>query len=292
MPNEDIDLSDEDKDLLRQRKRGALGAEEKEFIRKNIKIRTILEIANAINRTEDAVRNFVKADSLPEIVKEAPKIKKRDLGLIDENEWELLKKQFSTEELKFFKERYSKYMEQIGEDALPTEKTQIEMLIKYEILQARNLESTNKMQRDIERLEKEVETCYQKFSDKEDMTDADKSYVQNIEQQVLAYRAAITSKSSEIVKLTEKHSSIMKEMKATRDQRLSKIDNAAKDIMSLMKSMQLEDFKEREGYESALINEASKKENERLGQFHQYIDGTVDIPMLTPENVLRISEDE
>jgi hypothetical protein len=133
-------------------------------------------------------------------------------------------------------------------------------------------------------MEKELTKIFQEYED-QDMPDDAKTLVVSMENQLLAARSAQNSKSTEFVKLQEKHSALLKELKATRDQRISRIEDSSKDILGLLKKMQDAKFRAAEGRQQALVNLAVKKEYERLGSYHTYEDGGIDRPILSSETI-------
>lgn len=78
----------------------------------------------------------------------------------------------------------------------------------------------------------------------------------------------------------------MRELKATRDQRISRIDAAGGSLLDIFKALQHEDAQARTGRTMNLMSMAMDKEKNRLSELHKYADGGLDQPLLTPENVI------
>lgn len=269
-------------------KKGRLGHPEMNFIRENIKILGSQEVARRLNRSRHVVEEFAMNEGLVYDAKlndeKAVVQAEINMELRNSPEWEALKMEFTEAECDYFAHRYGKIMSQFKDDVWPTEETQIFQLIKFEILMQRNLKGAKRAAEDIRRMEKELSKIFTDWENK-DMPDTTKTLVLNIENQLLSARSAQNSKSTEFVKLQEKHSSLLKELKATRDQRFSRVENATKDILGLLKSMQDTRFRQQEGKQQALVNLAVDKEKRRLAEYHTYEDGTVDRPILSAETV-------
>jgi len=270
-------------------KGGRLSHEEMNFIRKYVKTHGVDAVSNKLNRSPEVIRKFCNADAIIiegdsvqpiQTVVEASIVKQ----FKKTPEWDALKEELIEQELDYFEFRFGKLVGQFKNDVLPSEETQIFHLIKLEILMQRNLRGAKKSLSDIRRLEMELTKIYGKYTDGKDMPDTIRNFVLNLENQLLSARSAQQSKSTEYVKLQEKHSAIMKELKATRDQRITKADNAKKDFLTLLKQFQEADYREAEGKQMAMVQLATRKEMKRLTEYHEYIDGTVDKPILNAED--------
>ncbi len=271
-------------------KRGRFSTEDMKYIREQIQIGTpTANIAKILDRELDAVNHYVLTklgqaptqDISPAKVSEAVAAK----ALRESPDWNNLKDELTEEELLLFESKFARFMAQFEDNVLATEESQIFILIKYEILMSRNMKDCRRSIQDIDRLEKFLAKTYRDFPDTASMDDKTKNFVQNMETQLLAARAARQSKSTEYVKLTEKHTSLMQELKATRNQRISKVENSKVSFLDLLRSLQDEEFKNREGRHAELLKHAREAQKKKLGELHQYCDGTLDRPLLTAETL-------
>lgn len=269
-------------------KRGRMGHDEMNYIRENVKAHGPAVVAKKLNRSKELVEEFAKKEGIiyEEELNDDKAVIQAGLNkeLRDSPEWEALKQEFTDPELDYFAHRFGKLMAQFKDDILATEETQIFQLIKFELLMQRNLKGAKRATSDIRRMETELSKIFTEHEDM-DMTDNTKTMVLNIENQLLSARSAQNSKSTEFVKLQEKHSALLKELKATRDQRISKIENSSKDILGLLKAMQESKFRAAEGRQQALVTLAVNKETERLGEYHTYEDGVLDRPILSADTL-------
>lgn len=201
------------------------------------------------------------------------------------SEWKVLKKQFDKQELSFFIKKYNKFIAQFRNNVLPSEETQIVHLLKFEILMNRCMQSMKQNKNDISRISKQIGAFNEKTAGR-DLTDNEMLFLQNLEERLAGAKAGQSAKSSEYVKLEEKHISLMRELKATRDQRLEKIDEATKDFMGLIKALEEREFRDTEGRQLELVKIAVEKEEKKLLSPCVFPDGNVDCPILSSQNIL------
>jgi hypothetical protein len=268
-------------------KRGRLSKEEMAYIANNAQSVPPGEIARQLNRSEDTVTAYIiqELGIIPQGHEDSPVIREMREELRSTMEWRCLQDEFSPEELNFFEHRYAKIMAQFRGDTTETEKTQIHTLIKYEILLHRNLSEQRKSEATIDKIDKALQNTYEKYEDISEMPDSEKNWCTNQENILAGLRAGSKSTAGEFMKLTEREAATLKELKATRDQRVSKKDNAKESFIGLIKSLQEADIRDKEGRHMEIARLATDKEMERLSQFHEYGDKTVDQPLLTPETV-------
>jgi hypothetical protein len=81
---------------------------------------------------------------------------------------------------------------------------------------------------------------------------------------------------------------MLKDLKGTREQRIKAIEDSKQTFASLVKQIATDsEFRSRIGLDMEKMRLAAEKEKERLSEYHEYEDGTVDQPFLTPETLLR-----
>jgi hypothetical protein len=80
---------------------------------------------------------------------------------------------------------------------------------------------------------------------------------------------------------------ILKEMKATRDARIKHLEGNKHNFVNFLRRI-VEDraMRTRLGRDMEKMRLATQVEYQRLSEWHEYDDGEVDQPFLTPENVL------
>lgn len=257
---------------------GRLTAHEMIYIKQGIaEGKAPSDIARDLNRSVDAVMNFVAP--------EKPTYADEFIELETSPEFKLLSSEFSVDELNYFKHRYVKFLIQFKKDILPTEETQVYLLIKLEIMMNRNLRGAKRSLQDIARLERQLKAIYDKYEDFNDALDSDKASALSLESQLLTSKTAHQAKSNEFIKLQEKHSSLLKELKATREQRTKNMQEQQHTFLGLLKQFQDERWRKNEGRVMAMAQEAGKRSYKKLGSQHNYPDETVDRPILSPDTI-------
>jgi hypothetical protein len=138
---------------------------------------------------------------------------------------------------------------------------------------------------DVERLQSQIDDEYAKSDDNRDM-----ALINSLESQLSFARTAIPAFASEYVKLIEKKGAISKDLKATRDQRVKRIEDSKSSWAGFIKALEDESFRERTGDTIELEKLAKDKKAKELGEYHTYIDGKIDRPLLNAETVLQDEE--
>ena len=192
-----------------------------------------------------------------------------------------MKLQFSEDELELFLYHWKQIVSQFRKDVLATEELQIVDTIKLEILMNRALREQQKSMESVRELERDIETEKRLPNDEQD-----KEQIFSMERQIASLRAAKEALSREYKDLQTKKSGMFKELKATREQRIHKLENNKSTMAGLIeKILRDPDFFEEQGKYIEKMRMAMEKEMERLTDYHEYEDGTVDQPFMTPETV-------
>jgi hypothetical protein len=274
-------------------KRGRLSRAEQDHIRKHAASQSAEQIAARLRREPGTIKIYIR-DHLPQ----APHVPNPDSerSLIRQElrnsiAWQNLKDEFLPKELSLFEERYVALIEQFREDVLATEENQIMKAIKYEILMSRNLKQRQRALTDIERLER-MSTEFWAAVEGRELTEPERQQAMEMETALQAARAAETAKTTEYVKLEEKHQALMKDLKATRDQRLSRVESGKETFLAVLKRLADEDEAERVGRQMELMRHATEKEFRRLSSPLLYEDGRKDAPLLCAESLTSPEEDE
>lgn len=264
-------------------KKGRMSNEERQFILDNAGMMSPAEIATKLDRTEEVVAHTLS--TVVGTTKGTPEQMEVRKELRESVLWTELNKQFTKDEIAYFEERYAAIFSQFREDLMATEETQIFLLLKTEILINRNLADKQRMVHQLSQLEKMLDNFYRTHPKPEMMSDADKAYAINLNEQVTAVRGAQQSKTIEFVKLEEKHAALLKELKATREQRKKGVEQSKVGFIDVVKFLMSEENREQSGREYELLRMAALKERERLSHDHKYADGMVDKPLLTSDTI-------
>jgi hypothetical protein len=276
-------------------KRGRLSKAEQDLILRWSDTMKPDDIAVKLKRTVECVTEFLRLHA-PETMREIDESEAKKLVIRQElrlsEAWKMLRNEFSNEEIKYFEETYVKLMSQFKDDVLPSEETQLFQAIKYELLMARNLKERRRARDEIDRLERVLRDHLEQFAeDHNAMDESDREYATNLENQLNAYRSAEQSRTNEYVKLQERHESLMKSLKAIRDQRIKEIEGSKTNLISIIKMLQQRDAKAREGREMELMRLAGQKAHENFGKPFKYEDNSEDLPILSADT-LEYGEEE
>jgi len=111
----------------------------------------------------------------------------------------------------------------------------------------------------------------------------------NYENQIASLRGIQEGKSKEYSELNKSHVALMRELKATRDQRINKIEDTKRTWLDVIKQFAEEDYRLGQGRQNELVKLAVQKEGSRLADYHKFQNGELDRPILNSDTV---GEDE
>lgn len=264
------------------RKRGQLSLEEQEFIRDNIGSMSIEDISVSLNRSTKPIQKYIIENNLSFDKDENQIDKNLKLKLHAKPFWSEIERQFDSDsgELEYFENTWIGLVKQFREDVLPAEELQIKQYITIEILINRSMKERKRHIRETERLQQEVDMEY-KLSESE----RDVARLANLETQLSFARNSIASYTNEYTKLLSEQQKISKDLKATREQRIKRIEDGKSSWVGLIRMLEDEIIREKEGKEMQILALATEKAKETLSEYHQYEDGMVDQPFLTPESL-------
>ena len=113
-----------------------------------------------------------------------------------------------------------------------------------------------------------------------------------MERQVAIIRASQETLSKDYKDLQTRKATMLKDLKGTREQRIKAIEDSKQTFASLVKQLATDtEFRTSIGIEMEKMRLAAEKEKERLSDYHTYEDETVDQPFLTPETLIKESEE-
>lgn len=263
------------------KKRGQLALDEEQFIRENVNSLSVEQIADVLNRTVEPIKRYISEEQLYALDE------KRDSQILlsklhSKPFWTEIKRQFDEEtgELEYFENTWVGLIKQFREDVLPAEELQIKQLITIEILINRSMKDRKRHITETERLQKEVDKEYAKIE-----TDRDIPKLANLETQLSFARNSIASYTNEYTKLLAEQQKISKDLKATREQRIKRIEDGKSSWVGLIRMLEDEMIREKEGKEMEILSMATEKARQGLYEYHEFADGKVDSPILSPESL-------
>jgi len=261
-------------------KRGKLSLEERKYIEQYHTLKSDVQIGEHLNRAPSTIEQY-RLRYLSLHAGESIKVDEHTAfraALHAEPEWALCKRMFTAEELSIFEYSYIALMKQFKGDVLPTEKKQIFHVLTTDIKIYRHNLEMKRAQEDLLRMEELMQQELEKKKPNEEM-------VRTLEGQIQGARAASTARSKEYKDLSDKFDSSIKALKGTREQRIAKIEENKETFVGLLLKLEDEDIRKPIQMEHVIINLGVKAEQERLQDYHKYMNGEIDIPILDSESL-------
>jgi len=259
-------------------RKGRLSKEEVAYIEANVHNTDIGAIAAYLDRDPISIHNFVKKKLRYGVSSEEA----ASFDLEDRPYWGELRQQFSIEELEIFKWHWARTIDQFKENIMSTEEMQVVDMIKLELLMNRCLK-LNKSSTDqilaFEALIQQERSLDAGLQNREDLF--------NLERQVASLKSSQESLTRDYRELQTKKNAMLKEMRATREQRVKDIEESKQSFVGWMTHLITHPEVCREyGITMEKMRLAMEAEKKRLSAYHTYEDGQIDQPFLTPETVL------
>ena len=258
-------------------KRGRISKQDGRIIERLVNNATVEDIALELDRSVEAVEDYIKRELKMGLSEE----EQAAYSLEDRPYWKELEAQFTIDELELFKYHWSKIISQFKDDVFPTEEIQVVDVIKLEILMNRCLKGNKENIEQINTYDTMIKDERSRDKDQQDM-----DYILNLERQVASLRASQESLNKDYRELQAKKGSMLKEMKGTREQRIKRLEDSKQSFVSWVAQLMLNpDLMKEYRIEMEKMRMAMEKERDRLANLHQYEDGQIDQPFLTPDTV-------
>ena len=268
------------------KKKGRISKDEEKWLKDNLDL-GLEPIAPELGRDPDSVENFIKKKvaknelDRPIWMEQPEGLEKAKYDLTFRPYWLELQQQFTEDELKLFQYHWARIISQFKDDVIPTEELQVVDLIKLELLMNRALKHNKENLEQVTALEALIAEERQRDPDQ-----VDRDVLFNMERQVASLKASTESLNKDYRELQTKKNSMLKEMKATREQRVKRLEDSKQNFVSwLAYLVSNPDVANKYGEEMEKMRMAMNKERERLAKFHKYTDEMVDQPFLTPDTV-------
>ena len=258
-------------------KKGRFSKEDIQYIEENVLTDSPEQIAKALDRDPESIENFIKK-------KHGKGASREEIAAFDlENRpyWIEVRQQFTEEELKLFKYHWARIISQFRDDVIPTEELQVVDLIKLELLMNRSLKQNKDNIQQISALEGLVQQERARDPDQQDV-----DMVFNMERQIASLKASQESLNKDYRELQTKKNSMLKEMKATREQRVKRLEDSKQSLVGwIAYLMGNPDVTSQYGIEMEKMRLAMIQEKERLAGYHKYTDGQVDQHFLNSDTI-------
>lgn len=267
-------------------RKGRLDLTEQQYIKDNIKSMHFETIASLLDRDPKSVKLWIQ-QNLGFTASDKKEVEAYN-ELKDKAYWRELEGQFNEDELEMFVFHWKKMWSQFKDDVFHTEEIQIVDTIKLEILMNRCLKAQNDNIRqvaDLEQMKAEEAKKLNSLIDQREKEDIFRDLA-NMDRQIAVLIATREALSRDFKDLQTKKSSMIKDLKGTREQRIKAIEDSKQTFSALIKKIILDsDFRHDTGIEMEKMRLAMDKERERLSEAHSYEDNITDQPFLTPETV-------
>lgn len=264
------------------KKRGQLSLDEESFIEKNVTALSVSEIAHQLNRNEQPIKRYIEEKRL--YVSGQEKLDHEILRqkLHSKTFWSEIERQFDSDsgELKYFEDTWIGLIKQFREDVLPAEELQIKQFITIDILINRSMKERKRHIAETEKLQNMVDEIYNKPESERDIPK-----LANLETQLSFARNSIANYTNEYTKLLNEQQKISKDLKATREQRIKRIEDGKSSWVGLIRMLEDEELREKEGREMEILSMATQKAKDKLYEYHNYQDNKVDKPFLNSESI-------
>lgn len=265
---------------------GRLSKSEWLFIEENAERLTAEEIARELKRDLDPVLKYLRKIG-KSLNKKADFEVQAEYDLKSREYYTELQKQFSKEELELFMYHWKQIVAQFERNILPTEELQVLDVIKIELIMNRSLVDEREAILKIHELNEELSTQLLI-----PLHEQDREFVLSLERQINGYKAARTQLARDYKELQSKKDQILKTLKATREQRVEKIDNNKMTFASLVHKLVAEpEFVREQNKKMEKMRLAMEVERNKLGSYHTFADGSVDRCLINEDTVFFEDED-
>lgn len=262
-------------------KTGRLSKSEWEYIDRHYKEMTIDQLAEKMDRSPDPIIAYLNKTGQGSNQKNTL-IAQAENDIKTKPYWKELKQQFSEEELELFIAHWKDIIAQFRKDVLATEELQIIDVIKLEILMNRALREQKENADLISDYQDEINDLRNQPLEGETL-----ERITELERNIAMCRAARPQLTTEYKDLQTKKSALFKDLKATREQRIAKLEDTKESFAGLIRKLNSDpDFIKEQNEYMEKMRLAVLEERKRLGDYHNYDDGMVDQPLLNSDNVL------
>lgn len=240
------------------------------------------ELRRPLGQINDYVEKFYGQGE--DLSPEAPKLAEFTRQLRKSIHWDKLQEHYTKDELDYYEKIYASLMAQFMEDVTAIDELQILQAIDGHMLINSHKKRTSTINKQLLNIERELN--YFSMAPAESLTDQERAKVLNMESQRQVLMGQVTHTTKVFTDLSKKFDETVAKLKGARDQRLKNAENSNQSWPALIKHMQEQRVREREGRYAALVKFATDKKQDELQQPYKYINNEIDQPMLLPERVL------
>jgi hypothetical protein len=241
---------------------------------------TVLDIATSYNRHPDTVEAIlrglnVNASTGDEESKQtsalAEKLQSRDY-------WYQLEFMFDKGELEQFISLWCELMMQFNDDVLFAEELQIKQYVTLEILNNRLMIDRRNYLHKLNEYTEALDEEYMKPDE-----ERDNKRVNYLEGRIKQLQSTISSYEKDYKEGIKQADNVLKNLKATRDQRLKQVDHSKSSWPALVRALQNEKMRNEMSREAELMRIAKERQVKKLQQHHTFNNDEIDRPFLLGE---------
>lgn len=262
-------------------KRGRISKTEQEYIRANYDTMTVEAIAEHLRRSEDFVRQQIAAlPTVKQTIEQGDWVSRLHASSF----WAEIRKGLMGSEVGYFEKAWAAYMDQFGSatDILATDELMIKDLVMLDIFSQRAITEQANTLRRIDELEKAIEK-------EESLDDESRNQMQlaNWRTQVNSLYAAKAAISKQHLDYQQRKDAKLRDLKGSREQRFKQIEESRRNIFELIKELDNRNKRVEEGRLAEKVKVAAERIRDDWNEYHEYEDGEVDKPFLTPEGEMK-----
>lgn len=244
---------------------------------------TVAKISESLNRDPDSVDKWIEKN-LGKTKEDQEKIAIAN-ELRDTPYYRELKRQFSDDDIEIFEMHWMELWKQFKNDVFHTESMQIMDLCKLEVMM-------NKIRREVRMDEERKSQLIDMLGDERDRettTDEElrdkRENLMDLNRQLDSVSQATDKKEERYEKHLKEKNNILKTLKGTRDQRIKNIEESKDTWPGFLKRISTDpEFREQMAKEWEKVRIASNYKKINMAEPIEYEDGSVDSPVLRPED--------
>ena len=278
--------------MVTKRKTGVLHTKERAIIVKLLEEgKSPEEIGLVLNRTAEPIEKFIALKGLKDKTLKEDNQKDKELQAIARllhcrRYWRDVVEQFDRDEQRRYESEWTNLYLQFNEDVKESEEMQIHTLLTMNILMGRSMKDRKRHTDDMEKLQKTLDKEYKKGEDDRDIT-----LIASLETQLSFARNSLPSYTTEYTKLQDSQQKILKELKATRDARIKRVEDSQSSWTGYLREIEDERTRLKVGDEAEIYRLAKVMARKDLSEYHIYGDQTIDQPILAFDTI-KDDEDE
>lgn len=265
------------------KKSGPWSAQDKQYISDQAgKISPEL-IASKLGRNPKKIKDYMIKQGLMKYYYKDELEKDQLQNIRKSRYWDTLQEQFDPDELDSFEYHWQNIVRQFRDDILHTEELQIVDAIKLQLMMDRNQKKQKQAMDHIDFLKKSMKAEHKKKPPNE-------SLIKSFSQDLAACYSGIEALDKDHVMLLKEKNSCLQKLKATREGRITQIENNKASLTSWVKEIYTNPKLRYElGLNMEKMRLATEAEYERLSAPHKFADGMIDRPILNHETICMTS---